>query len=147
MNHSLMHEILHDKTWIPLAEGSTATYDTMYWLVVDANFIVLFSHSHGACDLQADWLTAWQTGIKCHKVTRRAESTRKLGNILLNVSISDLAQTVAIWAKLAATVSFLLWAPTLMTCGTDNSSADGAENNSNNNDSLRWQVAALTASF
>lgn len=73
---------------------------------MDANFIGLFSHSHshGACDaLRERDSSGPEFGIKCQKVTRRVASTRKLCNILLNVSISvslsDLAQTVAVSSK------------------------------------------------
>lgn len=69
---------------------------------MDANFIGLFSHSH-TTGAHAMPVLGPEFGIKCQKVTRRVASTRKLCNILLNVSISvtlssDLAQTVAVFS-------------------------------------------------
>lgn len=129
---------------------------------VDANFIGLFSHSHshamprrqsGGC------LSACQVGIKCHKVTRRVASTRKLCNILLNVSISvsDLAQTVAVSAKFRGNLACSADSTGTEQDSTVIATATGSKSNSNNNivknqqsdnnDRRRWQVAALTASF
>lgn len=73
---------------------------------MDANFIGLFSHSHShshSTGAHAMPVLGPEFGIKCQKVTRRVASTRKLCNILLNVSISvtlssDLAQTVAVFS-------------------------------------------------
>lgn len=73
--------------------------------VLDANFIGLFSHSH-AMPAKPETVGRLPAKLalnvtKSRVASRRVASTRKLCNILLNVSISvsDLAQTVAVSAK------------------------------------------------
>lgn len=113
-----------------------------HWVI----FTFTFTFAGGACDASS----GTEFGIKCQKVTRRVASTRKLCNILLNVSIS--VSLLLIWPKLSpffGQVSFAVLGPRMPRRQGSHSNSNNTNNNnierhqqSDNNDRRRWQVAA-----
>lgn len=122
-------------------------YSCDTWMQISLGYFHIHIHIRwGACDASS----GPEFGIKCQKVTRRVASTRKLCNILLNVSIS--VTLLLIWPKLSPffrQVSFAVLGPRMPRRQGSHSNRNNTNNSniernqqSDNNDRRRWQVAA-----